>query len=294
MAESSKVAHHIATSRKLQEKLARPSEEVASRPPKEEPQRKARTVTSSLRVAPELEGYEKETGQFRECFLDGRYFSQVFRNYPGLNPTPVRIRYFHEEGHIRRSVTSTLVAPPAKVTSITRVIIEYPSGLKHAAVLLINFWEKKAVWFDPHSAAEIEDIRAEHLAQVTHDFLRQVIGPDIQLYNESRKVVEIPPGKGSQAKCDRVGFCNAYVILFTWAYLNEIPLREEDYLNPQTILKFAQRVTETQELPVGPPEVEYLIGGLALGLLGGTALGLGLGYATAPRYYYPVPYPVYM
>lgn len=244
-----------------------------------------------------------------KCYLDGRYFNLVFADYPGLlhNPMKVTIKNHKDQKKIYVIMVETNLN--TSVVGLLRVIIDVDDH-KHTNLVLLDYSGHKAYRFEPLGYTgphfqKVNDLIAEYL-----DFY---LGMDLDLINiplsEYDDVLDV-----KNPKCAQSGFCNAYVIMYAYAYLRQ------KAFDPKNILKFARRVEEVYGPLKGPEEIEYgprgghhsgyhggnyrggyggnyhggYRGGYGAGgaLLGGLLLGSALGTATSPYPYYGA-YPPY-
>jgi len=224
------------------------------------------------------------------CYLDGRYFNKVFNSYPGLIRNPLRI-------HIAKSGKEVMVGADMENTQINnrnylgllRVIIETPHS-RHSNLLIINYQEKKIMWFEPYEHGFISEVKKtiKRYLGIYFDFKVQRVTQVIV------KGEEVTPG------CERSGFCMAYVIKYAYDTVLNQPFDGSE------IRRFASCIeSKLGPLTEGNADEEYgwldepqnrnlVIGGLGgaaigglvggpTGFLVGGAVGALGGYALTPR-----------
>lgn len=245
-----------------------------------------------------------------KCYLDGRYFNLVLSEYSGLltNPMIITIRKRAEEKIYINMAQSNV--DTSKV-GLLKLIIDLPDH-KHTNLLLLDYQNKRAYRFEPlgHEGPYFQKIN-----ELVEEYLDFFLNMDLE-------VINVPIDEAldvKNPKCKMSGFCNAYVIMYAYAFLRSKPF------DPYNILKFAQKVEEVYgPLTEGREQIEYGYdrghggynrgyggynrgyGGYGAGygtggaLLGGLLLGSALGAAInqnpsyPPAYgYYPPPYGYY-
>jgi hypothetical protein len=229
----------------------------------------------------------------KSCYLDGKYFNQVFSLYPGLITEPLHINilkkriysplnqevnqrevktYLELETSKEYSVHMNFTTIDRNYPGLLRVIITTPSG-RHSNLLIISYDENKTTVYryepspkDDVYHDEINKLILEYLGSYLNvDAIYDIPSPSVNNYNPSCTSKQI-----------KNGFCVAYVIKYAYDYLNG-----RDY-DPTDILKFASAVEDIYGPVIGVPDVEYgLIEGdtslnknnAIFGGLGGAAIG---------------------
>ena len=237
-----------------------------------------------MELLPYLDDYEQYP-KTKNCYLDGRYFNLVFKNYPGLinSPLHIHLKYTQNNQKIKLSNTSFILIPHH--TNIIRIIIE-TNKTRHSGVLLIDT-DLHCYYFDCNNYPE-KRLIMDLIKNSLHLHTLHEIDTNIQ--------PEINPN------CNKSGFCVAYSIKFVYDHFNG---NDFDFSN---ILKFAKRIEEEYPpLNNTYPDIEYgILGGVTGGLVGagfgglvggvpGALVGGGLGglagyYLTEPRGYYDPDY----
>lgn len=231
-----------------------------------------------------LSGYEKLSNT-NSCYLDGRYFDKVFIRYPGLlsNPLEINIRssYIktplkHEEKE-RYNVSMRQNNVNTKYPGLLRVVIHSPKG-KHSNLLILDYENQKVYHFKPLGK---EAPYYDKVNEIISGYLSNFFSFDLEVLDVDFD--EILDEKNP--KCSKSGFCVAYIILYAYCFLNQIPFPED-----VSILKFAHMVEKTYgSLPLEDADkyAEYglfgndnpnqgrnaLIGGVGLGTIGAIAAG---------------------
>ena len=199
------------------------------------------------------------------CYLDGRYFNLVFRNYPGLITEPLYIWIWKDDNTIKMDSALGRTDIDNRYPGLLRVIIETPEG-RHSNLLIISYKEKRIFRYEPFGRSypyfeEVNNIIQKHLRR----FL------DFQLF-----IIDEPAHQRKNPLCEAEGleggFCTAYIIKYAYDYLNDRKFDQSE------ILRFASLVESMYEpLPEKGKDIEYgpndqgrnaLLGGL-----GGAAIG---------------------
>ena len=250
------------------------------------------------------------------CYLDGRYFNLVFQNYPGLLPHHLHIDI--SETHVKTPNRNEIV-DNSKVfmgdnrmdpnfNGLLRVVIHTPETM-HSNLLIIDYENRKIYRFEPLGK---EGPHYEKVTDLIAKNLSHILPFDIEVLD-----VRIPFDEQNE-KCEKSGYCVAYIILYAYAYLKQTTF------NPAHIRKFAKLIeTKYGPLPKEGAQIEYGprrggdygghrhggyrgdrgyggyrggyggYGGVAP-FIGGVGLGLGLGLPLAAGYGYPAyGYPAY-
>lgn len=243
-----------------------------------------------------LSDYKKES-ETTSCYLDGRYFNLVFQNYPGLLPNPLHVKI--SESYIRSGkkadkkerveVNMLETDINENYPGLLRLVITTPKT-KHTNLLILDYANGVAYRFEPLG----ENGPYFHkINDLVHSYLSQFFDVDLEVLDVDLREFLNERNLNCEKQGLKSGFCNAYVILYAYCWLNKLEFR------PHDILKFARKIEKTYG-PLSPEgaEIEYddgpsrgekqaigglggaALGGLAfgpVGLLAGAGLGLGLG-----------------
>lgn len=223
---------------------------------------------SYLRYVPDLDNY-RSSPETKSCYLDGRYFNMVFKDYPGLliHPLTVIIRKNKHTGQFRVHTHMNRAPIDNRYPGILRVVVDSPTS-RHSSLIIINYAGKTVHRFDPHGKnspfyAEVNRAIEEYL-ELFIDFTYIYDLQDTPIYDEKN-----PACSRKQLTS---GFCVAYVTKYAYDYLNERPF------DPYYILNFAGAV----EKMYGPlsevgKDVEYGYSdqdrNTAVGAIGGAGIG---------------------
>lgn len=255
--------------------------------------------------------------QTSSCYLDGRYFSLVLAPYCSSTvKIPIVINLDEDsEGRIQNYSVYSKFNPidPSIPLNFIRVIIQ--SKYKRHSTLLICDSENKTFWWwnpravtpnlkressrrsttkasiDANDAAEEEKAKKFNrlnaiIRTILNEYLRKT--SDFTL----KELVAIVPSVSSP-KCEKSGFCNAYVLkcvidilskkidLEKWPQRLYFSKSKED-----DILRFANMIEisySSMLKPNSPPDIEYdmssgtgaLLGGVGGMVLGGAVGGMG-------------------
>lgn len=227
-----------------------------------------------------------DSQETKNCYLDGRYFNLVFADYPGLihNPMRISIKKHRDEEKIYINMNATNLN--TSFVGLLKLVIDVDDH-KHTNLILLDYKDRKAYRFEPLGYIGPHFNKVNEMVDEYLDFY---LGMDLELINiplsEYDDTLDI-----KNPRCAKSGFCNAYVIMYAYAYLRR------KAFDPKNILKFAGRVEEVYgPLPQGFEEIEYGYHhghpyrsdtGYTGVLLGGLLLGSALA-ASSPRYgYYP-------
>lgn len=233
-----------------------------------------------------LNGWENGK-ESESCFLAGNYFYKVFSRYPGLLVNPLKLS-IRRKGYYNIHMKETNIN--TEMPGLVRLVIQTPKS-HHSNLLILDYANGKAYRFEPlgKNAPYFEKINeiVENYLSIFFDMELEVI--DINLD-------EVLDEKNPS--CIHSGFCVAYIILYAYAFLNEMSY------DPRNIRRFAKKVEDTYgSIPYNEVEVEYglltgdgkvqgshvaagagigALGGLVLtggmgGLLGGALIGSGVG-----------------
>lgn len=206
------------------------------------------------------------------CYLDGKYFYKVLKEYPGTFEHPLIIRKDRRGKyyvHMKESLVDT------SLPGLLRLVIQTPES-RHSNLLILDYDNAKVYRFEPTTNPD------EKINTIVEEYLNMFV--DIELEMIDINLDEILDEKNP--KCEKSGFCVAYIILYAQAYLNGTTF------NPLDIRRFAKRIEKVYgPIPLNESEIEYglftgdntntgrnaLIGGLGGAALGGLLTGSGAG-----------------
>lgn len=208
-----------------------------------------------------LDGWENEDNT-KSCYLDSRYFYKCLLRYPGTIVNPLNIR-IGKKGHnifMKDSKINTEYA------NLLRLTIKTPDS-RHSNLLILDFQNNKVYRFEPlgRSAPYYDKVN-----EMIEDYLNMFFDFDLEIINIDENVID-----EKNPSCEKSGFCIAYIILYSYAFLNG-----KEY-NPENIRKFARKIEKTYgSLPEEFTEPEYGFGdnpnqgrNTLIGGLGGLAIG---------------------
>lgn len=215
-----------------------------------------------------LQSYPPSTS----CYLDGRYFNMVLKDYPGLIENPLYINMV-DESHIQMAASLVLT----EHVGLLRVIVTASAkggsmipDIRHCMLVLLDHPNKKASIYDPdiHNP-ELHVVVVKNIIEYLQQFLDY----------EYIEIETTNPPKEQLPHCDKSGVCNALVLLYAYKFINGKTFTAQDVLN---VRKFMTAVEKNYTLPTGVPDVEYdsRTQKQVLGTVGGAALGVGIGAAT--------------
>lgn len=177
---------------------------------------------------------------FNICYMDGRYWNEVLKDYPGLVKEPmyiiIREKKSRETGmmeekiHFRFDVKSN--TNDSNLPLLARLIIQTPKS-RHCNLLIIT--PEKLYRMEP-----LTDQYTEKIDEILEDFF----------FEHDLETIEFSLNEKND-KCEESGFCTAYVLMYALAFING-----EDF-NPSEVRKFVRQVEENYSLPEGEPEIEY-------------------------------------
>ena len=212
----------------------------------------------------------------QSCYLDPRYFDLVFQNYPGLLATMnIQIRHsrarnqVHKAARIHVNMNESRINPD--YPGLLRISIDI-NGNKHSNLLILDTNNNRAYRFDPYGTT------APHYREI-NAAIEQYLGFFVDVDIQDVDVPLIRPDDASNPACNRSGYCVAYVIMYAYAWLNDVPFE------PEHVRRFASRVERTYPRPENPPEIEC---GLfddnpnPIGTVGGATVGGLLGAGLGP------------
>lgn len=204
--------------------------------------------------------------QTENCYLDGRYFNLVFKDYPGLIQNPLEIDINIDKLNITSSAKLQLTHIDENYPGLLRIIIN-SNNSRHCNLAIIDWDQKTVKWFNPEDPQK---------------YRKAIYGATLQyldLFLPGFRIIDLPISiiPETNKACERSGFCVAYCIKYAYDFL----LRKQ--INLSEIKRFANAV-EQNFGPLDPAlaDVEYgpldsmsqqQAGGLLLGGLGGAALG---------------------
>lgn len=204
----------------------------------------------------------------KSCYLDGRYFNKVFKDYPGLIKEPLVISLKSTKNGLDQNVEMKSSDINTDHIGLLRVIIETPES-RHSNLLLIDYKGQKIYRFEPLG------INAPYY---------KVVNRLIEMYLDNYLDFELinfdnSPYDEKNPKCKKGGFCVAYVTKLAYDYLNGKPY------DPTDIRKFVKQIEDMYgPLPKRGKDEEYgmfdnvsgrnvALGAIGGGLLGGVATG---------------------
>lgn len=228
--------------------------------------------------------YPKSTS----CYLDGRYFYEAFRGYPGLCKNPLHVRIYQgEDGMTYSDVYMDYCEMDISVPVIAKASIQFGDDFLHSCLIIIEpevNGRRQVLMFDPvefdsksASKEEIEQI-VLFVGTIVESYLTTKI-PNIDFdieWQSSDKPI---------SKCQVSGFCNAHIIMYANCYLKNYLYNEHIPYEPDYILSYVSMLEDNYTLcGMCEPQVEFgmpssATTGLVLGGLGGLAIG---GAAGAP------------
>ena len=174
----------------------------------------------------------------KNCYMDGRHFSEVLKEYPGLVKEPMYIivkeRKSRKTGLMEEKIYFRFEMKPnnSNVPLLVRLIIQTPTA-RHCNLLI--FTPEKIYRMEP-----LRDQYTEKINQVLENFFPEHDVETIEFVLDEKN-----------EKCEESGYCTAYCLMYALAYLNG-----EDFI-PSDVRKFVRKIEETYPLPEGEPEIEY-------------------------------------
>lgn len=227
----------------------------------------------------ELDDY-KSYPDTKSCYLDGRYFNKVFKDYPGLISEPLNI-FIRKNRNNQMEYTEHMKETPInnKYPGLLRVIINTPEG-RHSNLIIIDYAGKKLFRFDPHGTTSPY---YNQISNIIERYFDMYIDFDLYIINYPTPNIQNPACLNNNIQ---TGFCVAYVIKYGYDYIHN-----RDY-DPSKILKLVTAIeTAYGPLPVEGADVEYgifgnsnpnqgrnaLIGGIGGGILAGVLTGSPVG-----------------
>ncbi len=186
------------------------------------------------------------------CYLDGRYFNLLLKNYPGLIQEPLYITIYN-----RDTEKVNVKFQPQEINKnfygLLRLIIDTPEE-KHCNLLIFDYSTSKIYRFDPFRSKYYEKVNT----------IIEKAFPDYKVENIAAPVENI-----ENPDCNVSGFCTAYALLYAYAFLNG------KEFNPDNIRRFITKVENLYgPLPKGGEEIEYgpRRRGRRRGFIAGTAI----------------------
>lgn len=206
------------------------------------------------------------------CYLDGRYFNLVFRNYPGLIIEPLRINIYRENGREEYDVDMGNADVDNRFPNLLRVVINTPEG-RHSNLLILDFKRGIVFRYEPFARS-----------YPYFDAVNMIVMRFLRKFGNFRlEIIDAPAHLRKNPACDsRGGMCVAYITKFAYDYLNGRQYDQSD------ILSFAGMVEQTYgTLPERGKDVEFGLFGsdnpnqgrnALIGTVGGAGIGaLALG-----------------
>jgi len=260
--------------------------------------------TYSIRHLQNFDNYSPS----ESCSLDGRYFSIVLRDYPGLVCKAIEIEIGSDESIARE----TKIDLCDSHVTIVRLVIHTPL-MKHCLVLFVDKKHKKAELWDPKEYSQ-----AGQTIDDASDYMLKFVNRLIPLDYEFRYTsVYFDTDFPSQCSEDSRGYCNAYVLKETLDRLTGQKHNPNYDIRDVDVKKFIAAVEDrySNQL-VGKPDIEYGprgggyrggyygghhggyhggygFGGYGTGLLTGTLLGAAIAGSADNDVQYVYPYPYY-
>lgn len=194
------------------------------------------------------------------CYLDGRYFNLALAGYKELHSFPLIIRVTEQKEQYKVDVSiKKLPNPQPGEVKLVKCVFEYHNyqkvEIRHSNLLM--FYHDTIYRFDPSG----------------YDKLPQLSLLIQKLFDKS--VIEIDPGSyipENNPRCERSGFCNAYIIKYALSWLNNVKY------DPSGIIIFSKGIIKNyNKLLRGSPEIEYDISNSTAGLIIGGLAGAGIG-----------------
>lgn len=211
----------------------------------------------------------KSYPESKSCYLDGRYFNIVFKNFPGLLSNPLFININNNK--VDSYMSNTLHNNEINIARCIVTVNNLNHNIRHSVLIIINHIEKIILIYDPDA---------------NHPELHQIIMNTIIDYFDEFNydfvdVEAVEPPMTYLPNCDEQGVCNALVILYAYRYLMNQEMTIDDVMN---VRRFMSAVQSNYILPKGEPDVEYLTnqdllltgtGALSGGLIGSAVGGPG-------------------
>lgn len=213
------------------------------------------------------------------CFLDGRYFNEVFHKYPGLIVKPLNIFLITDNikynGKVEYQSYMNPVTLDQSYPNLLRVIITTQDKQgkiysRHSNLVIIDWTNNKVYRFEPSPE---KSIYHDQINQIIQEYLGKYLTFEMyELENPLQKAEINPVCVEARFKS---GYCVAYIIKYAHDYLTG-----RQY-NPSHIRRFSALI-EKKYGPLDPREadIEYGLfgegdrtGPTLLGGLGGAAVG---------------------
>lgn len=209
-----------------------------------------------MQYTPNFEDY-KSYPETDSCYLDGRFIEKSLVNYPGLLSNPMHIQIREVKSKSTGKKTKSHKSEQRSIVSmkenhanpnfpgLLRVIIQTPTS-KHSNLLILDYENGIAHRFEPLGK---RGPHFEAINQVIEEYLSYY--GDFEVANINTAPLEEINPKCARKK-QRSGFCNAYVLMYAYNFLN----RQE--FDPSHILRFAKKVeTEMGTLPREGADIEW-------------------------------------
>lgn len=205
------------------------------------------------------------------CGSDGRYFSLVLGNYPGVVRYPIEMEITPNDQKIK----AYNISYRRDYLNIVRLIVQTPT-IRHAVLLFVDTMQSKAELWDPKD--EMLPQNNEHVAQMLK--LVDLLIPSGYTfdYTEAYFDTNFPLVCKNKVK----GYCNAYILREALDRINNRPS------DTRSIKRFISAVEYHYKTRLeGQADNEYGPVGLGVGLLTGALLGGALvGAASHHRHRY--------
>lgn len=227
-----------------------------------------------------------------ECYLDGRYFNEVFRGYPGLCTEPLHVNISSHpicKDKMQNCVDAYMrecQVEDINSTLLIRVVTDMDNVVHHSSLLMIEppvAGIRRGILFNSSEVSCVDPKQTQYtqyLAQVVYQAMAIKI-PNLDLYPYNLQTNKLP------TRCRMSGWCNAFIIMYAVSSLTG------RCYDPANVKRYASMIECCYPLcPHSQPEVQYggdslegaVLGGLAglaiagpegavLGLLGGYAVG---------------------
>ncbi len=182
------------------------------------------------------------------CYLDGRYFNIVLKNYPGLIEEPMYVVIKNVKSYntkLLREKVYLHFQPKTfnrDIYGLLRLIIDTPNG-RHCNLLILDYSGRKIYRFEPLG-------KFEPYYEKVNDLIEDVF-PDFEIEPIDFSIEDQVLDEKNPA-CKTSGFCTAYSLLYAYSFINQ-----KDF-NPDEIRKFVGKVeTVYGPLSKGEEEIEY-------------------------------------
>lgn len=184
--------------------------------------------------------------QSQNCYLDGRYFYKVFLNYPGTISEPLKIFLSERrDGQIQVAAQMRNVNINPEYPGLLRVVIQTPAS-RHSNLLVLDYQEGKAYRFEPHG---LNGPAEREINQAIENYLAFFLNLEVEMIE-----VDLPEVVNDDCIKEGLqsGFCNAYIIMMAYAYVNDKPYR---FSEPRRFAGYIEQ--QYGSLPQQGAEIEY-------------------------------------